>query len=99
MTVELIIQIATTLGTAGGAFYAGWSRSGTKANGTVEACMLRLEGKVDTIQDSVKDLHGAVAVVENNVANLPEIEKRLSDANERLTRVERFKARLEDLGY
>jgi predicted nuclease with TOPRIM domain len=99
VSVEQIIQIATTLGMAGGAFWAGWSRNGAKSDKTVETCVSRLEGKVDAINDMVKEMHSTVAVVEENVSKLPEIEKRLSDANERLTHVERFKAHLEDLGY
>jgi hypothetical protein len=99
VSFEQIIQLFTTIGMAGGAFVAGWQRVGSKRKASVEDVVLRLEGKVDTIAESVTDLVGKVAVVEDSVKSLPQLEKRVSDADRRLTHVEYYKARLEDLGY
>jgi predicted nuclease with TOPRIM domain len=87
MELPALITLCTTVGTVAGAFYAGWNRVGTKKV-PLNELLARLEGKVDTVVDSVNGLHGKVAKVEVALEKLPPLEQRLEEAEDRVSYLE-----------
>jgi hypothetical protein len=87
MELPALITLCTTVGTVAGAFYAGWNRVGTKKL-PLNELLARLEGKVDTVVDSVHDLHGKVAKVELKLESIPKLEERLDEAEDRVAYLE-----------
>jgi len=87
MELPALITLCTTVGTVAGAFYAGWNRVGTKKV-PLNELLARLEGKVDTVVDSVNGLHSKVAKVEVALEKLPPLEQRLDEAEDRVAYLE-----------
>ncbi len=87
MELPALITLCTTVGTVAGAFYAGWNRVGTKKV-PLNELLARLEGKVDTVVDSVNGLHGKVAKVEVALESLPKLEQRVEEAEDRVAYLE-----------
>jgi hypothetical protein len=87
MELPALITLCTTVGTVAGAFYAGWNRVGTKKL-PLNELLARLEGKVDTVVDSVNGLHNKVAKVEISLEKLPSLEQRLDEAEDRVAYLE-----------
>ncbi len=87
MELPTLIQLCTTVGTVAGAFYAGWNRVGTKKL-PLNELLARLEGKVDTVVDSVEAMRNKLSKVEIMTEKLPEIEARVDASSLRISETE-----------